>query len=64
MTYSIIRFYAEGHDQEVVEMGLTREEAEAHCEDTETSSRTCTTDEGCLRTAEMGDWFEGFREED
>lgn len=63
MTYSIIRFYQQ-QDEEVVDTGLSLEDAQEHCNDDDTSSSTCTTEEGELRTEECGPWFEGFREED
>lgn len=62
-TYSVVRFYADRDDQEVVATGLSLEEASAHCSDPETSSVTATSQEGIGRTARYGPWFEGFREE-
>lgn len=48
-TYAIIRFYADrDKPREYIASGLTREEAEDHCSDPDTS----------------GDgWFDGFQEE-
>ena len=48
MTYKIVRFHMEG-PEEVIETGLTLEEAQAHCNDPETRG---------------DDWFDGFREEE
>ena len=61
-TYSIIRFYQSG-DRETVKTGLTLDEAQDHCDDSETSSRTCTEEEGVQRTRRAGDWFDGYTEE-
>lgn len=63
-TYRITRFYQQGHPKEIIEEGLTLEEAQAHCEDPETSSRTATEAEGVERTERMGEWFDGYTEED
>lgn len=63
-TYEVVRFYQDlSVANEVIETGLTLEEAKEHCQDPETSSRTCTSEEGRARTSEFGEWFEGFREE-
>lgn len=63
-TYKIVRFFQRVEErQEMVETGLSLEEAQAWCEDPETSSSTCTTASGKRRTREQGDWFEGYREE-
>jgi len=51
-TYKIIRFYRDDdRPNVVVETGLTREEAVAHCQDPATR-------------ASDGSWFEGFDAED
>ncbi len=55
-TYSIIRHYF-SKDNEKTETGLTLEEAQEHCRDPETSSRTAS--EPC----EPGQWFDGYEEE-
>ncbi len=60
--FVISRIYM-NHPREEVGRVETREEAQAHCKDPETSSTTCTTAEGIARTAEKGPWFEGFDEE-
>lgn len=62
MTYKIIRFYFNGGN-EIVERGLTLEEAQAHCKDPETSSRTATNKKAVERTRLRGPWFEGYDEE-
>lgn len=57
MSYKVIRFYADDRERETLQTGLTLEEAQAHCQDPETSSRTTTTDD------EPGTWFDGYEEE-
>lgn len=61
-TYKITRFYRL-HPSEVVKRGLTLEEAKEWCADPETSSNTCTEEEGLLRTQMKGPWFDGYDEE-
>ena len=58
MNYQIIRFFADNRERQVLETGLTLEEAEEHCQDPETSSRTATEDNT------SGDWFDGYEHED
>jgi hypothetical protein len=41
---------------------LTLEEAQAHCENPETSSRTCTGKKGKAITRRNGPWFDGYTE--
>jgi hypothetical protein len=61
--YQIFRCYQmDEKETEVIMSGLTLFEAQEHCKDKETSSRTCTSFEGRMRTAEHGHWFEGYRE--
>jgi hypothetical protein len=62
-TYRIVRFYQDG-EREVVQTGLTLDEARAHCNDPETSSATATSMVAAARTARKGAWFDGFNEED
>jgi hypothetical protein len=63
-TYRVMRFYQD-HDREseVVKRGLTLEEAQAHCKNPETSSKTCTSSVGKNRTKRRGPWFEGYTKE-
>ena len=64
MTYKIVRYYRSyDHKSRVVRRGLTLEEAQAHCRDPETSSRTCTNAAGRRRTKLKGPWFEGYTED-
>ena len=65
MTYRIVRFYRDNDelDRTVVARGLTLEQAQAHCDDPETSSRTATSPEAVDRTKRHGPWFDGYEEE-
>mgnify|MGYP001564869206 CR=1 FL=1 len=63
-TYKIIRGYQSDHYRsETVATGLTLEEAQAHCKDPETSSRTATGRKAKLLTDRCGPWFDGYEEE-
>jgi hypothetical protein len=57
MAYKVERLYFKG-GKRVIDRGLTLEQAQAHCSDPETSSRTCTTATGRARTRRMGEWFD------
>jgi hypothetical protein len=59
--YRIVRMF-EHRDQSavVVRRGLTLEEAQAHCRDPETSSKTATSDSARAVTRERGPWFDGY----
>lgn len=64
MTYQIIRsFFSDDYDNEVVDTGLTLEEAREHCSSSETSSRTCTELGLLVLTEARGPWFDGYEEE-
>jgi hypothetical protein len=63
-TYKIVRFYADRDKRRrTIERGLSLDEAQAHCNDPETSSTTCTSAAGRRRTRTHGDWFDGYTEE-
>lgn len=63
-TYKIRRHYQDSSvETEVIETGLTLEEAREHCNDPETSWRTCTTPEGVARTEQFGPWFDSYTAE-
>jgi len=73
-TYKIVRFYlnrpeAPGHysvpqdRRRTVVTSLTLEEAQAHCQDPETSWKTCTKAAGKRRTKTHGAWFDGYTKE-
>ena len=60
------KFYGEvvhcGARRRTIETGLTLEEAQAHCNDPETSSRTCTSAAKRRITRKHGEWFDGYTE--
>lgn len=62
-TYKIVRFFP--NSQRVIDRGLTLEQAQAqdHCNDPQTSSRTATSKAGKARTSRHGKWFDGFTAE-
>lgn len=68
-TYKIVRFYFNGGSRggggkrTTVATGLTLEEAQEHCKDPETSSKTCTKAAGKRRTKTHGPWFDGYYKE-
>ena len=65
MNYMTVRMYFEDdHPSQILERGLTLEEAREHCSDPETSSSTCTNEEGLMRTQTYGPWFDGYEEEE
>jgi hypothetical protein len=57
--YRIVRFYASGGTRTMA-MGLTLEEAQAHCADPEMSSKTAKGKRGRDRTRRYGPWFDGI----
>ena len=64
MTYKITRFYFnDGVPRRIIKTGLTREEAEAHCNNPETSSETCARPDNVAHKRQHGPWFDGFDEE-
>src|SRR4030095_4567800 len=61
--YRIVRMYFRAATRKrVIASGLTLEQAQAHCQDPETSARTCTSSAGRARTRRMGPWFDGYEE--
>lgn len=59
--YRIVRMYFKG-GKRTVKSDLTLEEAQAHCRDPETSSRTATGAAAKRRTRQRGAWFDGYEE--
>ncbi len=59
--YKIVRFYQNG-TRRTIKTGLTLAEAQAHCRDPETSSRTATSAAAKRRTRRFGPWFDGYVE--
>jgi hypothetical protein len=61
-TYKIVRtFFKGGH--RTIKTGLSLQEAQAHCRDPETSSKTCTQSVNVARTRRCGPWFDGYDKE-
>ena len=65
--YKIIRFSFNGSNRTMLN-GLTLGQAQAHCQDPQTSSRTCTTPKGkrtkaMIANHERNPWFHGYTEE-
>lgn len=64
-TYRIIRQYQRGGSRAVRGLsGLTLEQAQAHCSDPETSSRTARGSRARHITATRGPWFDAYTEEE
>jgi len=64
MSYKILRFYQRDDvETEEIATGLTLEDAQEHCSDPETSSRTCKLPENVARTSACGEWFDGYTQE-
>lgn len=62
-SYKIVRRYFEGKRRRTILKGLTLEEAQKHCSDPETSSRTCAKAANVRRTKTHGAWFDGYEAE-
>ena len=63
-TYKIIRKYmSDLVEDEELQGDLTLQQAQQHCSDPETSSRTCTSQEGTERTEKFGPWYDTFYNE-
>jgi hypothetical protein len=66
MLYKIVRNYFDRENAPrpcAVKTGLTLQEAQAHCQDPETSSRTCKKAANVARTRKYGPWFDGYTED-
>jgi hypothetical protein len=62
-TYKIVRHYFKGR-KVTLQSGMTLQEAQEHCNDPDTSSRTCTDAAGLKRTRDEGPWFDGYYREE
>lgn len=61
--YRIIRFYRDTYPRRrTIDTGLTLAQAQAHCNDPETSSSTATGKTARARTRRLGAWFDGYEE--
>lgn len=66
MTYKIIRHYfdaARAPSRRVIKSGLTLEEAQAWCQNPETSSQTAKSTSAKSRTKRCGPWFDGYTQD-
>lgn len=61
--YKIVRNYLNTYAKRTIKRGLTLQEAQRHCKDPETSSRTCTSAAGVRRTRKRGPWFDSYTAE-
>lgn len=62
--YKIVRnYYNAGINKRVMRTGLTLEQAQAHCNDPETSSSTAVGKAGKATTRRVGRWFDSYTEE-
>jgi len=60
--FDIVRQYQDPNKRSrIVLRGLTLQEAQAHCADPETSSRTCTTSKAKAITRRNGRWFDAYQ---
>lgn len=60
--YKIVRFYYNGAPRRTIKTGLTLEQAQAHCNNPETSSKTATSAAAKRITRRNGAWFDGYEE--
>ena len=60
--YKIVRNYLD-HPSKFIKRGLTLKQAQAHCRNPETSSKTCTKPELIAHTHLTGPWFDSYDEE-
>lgn len=65
MSYKIVRFYRDNDEMNgrVIKTGLTLEQAQAHCQDPETSSSTAKGEWAVKHAGVFGPWFDGYTEE-
>ena len=63
-TFKVVRYYfSDDMDSEVILTGLTLEQAQAHCQNPQTSSQTATVASAVRRTEKYGPWFDGYTSE-
>lgn len=58
--YKIVRYYYRSRNRRTIDRGLTLEEAQAHCKNPETSSKTATSSAAKAVTRRQGPWFDGY----
>jgi hypothetical protein len=61
--YKIVRHYKRNYARRTIETGLTLAEAQAHCKDPDTSSKTAWSAKAHARTKRHGAWFDGYDKE-
>ena len=61
MAFTIYRIFTRGGKEEIKSY-CTLEEAQEHCEDPQTDSRTCTGLELVQYTNEKGPWYDAYNE--
>lgn len=59
--YKVVRFYARGGRHTIIKR-CTLADAQAHCKDPETSSKTATSAAARRVTRRMGAWFDGYED--
>ena len=62
-TYRVTRRFGEDHPEQIVEEGLSLEEARKICRDPESSSQSCQDPDNIRLTELYGPWFNGYSEE-
>lgn len=63
-TFKVVRVFKSGRDRQTIREGLTLEEAQAHCQDPNTASRTAVSKTANVTTLKYGPWFDAYYEED
>jgi hypothetical protein len=59
--FKVVRmFRSENRSTRTIKSGLTLAEAQAHCHDAETSSRTASSARALRYTERNGPWFDGY----
>ncbi len=62
-SFRVVRFYqGAGIRRRVIIERCTEAEAQAHCRNPETSSRTATSAAAKARTRRCGSWFDGYEQ--
>ncbi len=63
MRYKIVRYFANGSRKRIIQHNVSLAEAQAHCKDPETSSRTAISANAKALTKRRGQWFDGYTNE-
>ena len=58
--YRVVRFYFNRPGYRTILNNMTLAQAQAHCQDPETSSQTCTLPANTSRTRRLGPWFDRY----